>query len=256
MLRIPCIDSHLHCGVQNVWWPWEKVRPRLLAAEIVGAGLIPPVEDIYDRYDPAFVDAPAWQECRRRAQQYLRFLQDDAFTLYPYFFVWNDFAWEELDEGYAAIKWHRHDHEPEYRYDAPRCQEFLACASQLRLPILLEETLNNTLFFIRELAPLATVIIPHLGMLNGGYQRLKALGVWELPQVYADTALASAAEISDYVKNFSARRLFFGSDYPFGDPVSEKNKVLSLDLSGADLEAILAGNWLRLQADRRSGLQD
>ncbi len=252
MAPLSCIDSHLHCGVQHVAWPWEMVRSRLLAAGITGAGLIPPVEDIYDRYDRAFVDSPTWQECRRRAHRYLLALQDPALTLYPYFFVWNDFAWEDLREDYAAVKWHRHDDEPEYRYDDPRCREFLAKALDLGLPILLEESLSNTLFFIQELAPTATVIIPHLGMLNGGYRRLKASGIWDLPQVYADTALAGSAEITDYVRNFGAARLLFGSDYPFGDPVAEREKLLSLALSAAERRAILAENWLRLQAARQS----
>ncbi len=250
MAVLPCIDCHLHCGVQHVAWPWPSVRSRLVAAHITGAGLIPPVEDIYDRHDRSFVDSPAWQECRRRAHHYLRSLQDPDFTLYPYFFVWNDFAWEELDAAYAAIKWHRHDNEPEYQYDDPRCRQFLARALALNLPILLEESLAHTLFFLRELAPRATVIIPHLGLLNGGYHRLKALGIWELPQVYADTALAGPAEITDYLQNFGATRLLFGSDYPFGDPLAEKEKVLSLTGSAAVQQAVLAENWLRLQAAR------
>lgn len=252
MSPLPCIDSHCHCGVQNVARSWEGLRSHLLAAHVTGAGLIPPVEDIYDRRDASFVDTPAWQQCRRRAHDYLRSLQDPILTLYPYFFVWNDFAWEELDEKYAAVKWHRHDNEPEYHYDDPRCQEFLARVLALGLPILLEETLANTLWFIGEMAPTATVIIPHLGLLNGGYRRLAAAGIWELPQVYADTALAGTAEIRDYLRNFGADRLLFGSDYPFGDPVSERDKLLELDLPLATLSAILAENWLRLQASRPS----
>ena len=50
------IDSHLHSGKQNVSWLWEDIRPLLLAAGISGAGVIPPVEDIYDRYNPRFTD--------------------------------------------------------------------------------------------------------------------------------------------------------------------------------------------------------
>jgi hypothetical protein len=244
------IDCHIHCGVQQVSWPWEKVRARLQAARINGAGLIPPVEDIYDRRDYNFQDTPDWQECRRRAQHYLLSLQDPDFALYPYFFVWNDFAWEELTPAHAGIKWHRHDNEPEYHYDDPRCREFLDRVMELRLPILLEETLDNTLYFIRELAPAATVIIPHLGLLNGGYSRLAAAGIWQLPRVFADTALAGTAEVRSYLQSFGHERLLFGSDYPFGDPVYEKEKILSLDLPEAVNQAILAGNWLRLLAAR------
>ena len=45
----------------------------------------------------------------------------------------------------------------------------------------------------------------------------------------------------------------FGSDYPFGDPVYEKEKILSLDLPEAVNQAILAGNWLRLLAGASGG---
>jgi len=250
MPPLPCIDSHLHCGIQNVNWSYERLRPRLLAAQITGAGLIPPVEDIYDRWDPGFVDTPVWQASRRQAQGYLLSLQDPDITLYPYFFVWNDFVWEELTAVYAAVKWHRHETEPEYHYDDPRCRAFIHRARELGLPILLEETLANTRLFLDELAPTATVIIPHLGLLNGGYRRLKELGIWERPRVYADTALADPADLKDYLANFGSSRLFFGSDYPFGDPVWEKDKVLSLGLSPGQLRAVMSDNWLELQAQR------
>ena len=157
------IDSHLHTGVQQVNWGWERVRALLLAAGITGAAPIAPVEDIYDRYDPGFTDTPAWQACRRRAHQYLLDLKDPEIAIYPYFFVWNDFAWEDLGPEYVAIKWHRHPDEPEYHYDDPRCREFLEKVRQRRLPILLEESQENTLFFLKELAPDLAVIIPHLG---------------------------------------------------------------------------------------------
>lgn len=244
------IDSHIHCGVQQVSWPWEKVRGRLQAAGISGAGLIPPVEDIYDRRDYYFQDSPAWQQCRRQAQHYLLSLQDPELTLYPYYFVRNDFAWEELSPAYAAIKWHRHADEPEYHYDAPRCREFLARAQAFNLPVLLEETFENTLFFIQDLAPASTVIIPHLGFLNGGYRRLAAAGIWDLPRVYADTALAGTGEILSYLEGQGPGRLLFGSDYPFGDPEYEKDKIMHLDLPAAAAQMIFADNWLRLLAAR------
>ena len=65
------IDSHCHTGVQHVSWGWDRIRPLLLEAGITGAAPIPPVEDIYNRFDPDFTDTPAWKGCRRRAHQYL-----------------------------------------------------------------------------------------------------------------------------------------------------------------------------------------
>jgi uncharacterized protein len=240
------IDCHLHSGVQNVNWSWPQVRPLLLAAGITGAAPIPPVEDIYDRHDPEFADTPAWQACRRRAHQYLLELQDPEIAIYPYFFVWNDFAREDLGPEYVAIKWHRHPGEPVYRYGDPRCREFLAVVRERRLPILLEESLENTLFFLTELAPDLPVIIPHLGGLSGGYIALDRAGVWRRPQVYADTAVAALPEIKDFVRRFGADRLMFGSDHPFSSPATELNKILSLNLPEAQTRAILGDNFRRL----------
>lgn len=244
-LRI--IDSHIHCGAQNVSWLWQEVKPLLLAAGIREAGLIPPVEDIYNRYDPDFVDEPEWQQCRRRAHRYLLQLQDPDIVIHRYFFVWNDFAWEELGPEYVAVKWHRHGNEPEYRYHDPRCREFLAAVKARGLPILLEETFHNTLFFLEKLVPEGIpLVIPHLGGLNGGYQALARAGVWEHPQVYADTALAGLWELEDYLSRFGPLRLLFGSDYPFGYPAHELDKVRRLKLNPGEARAVLGENFLRL----------
>jgi hypothetical protein len=241
------IDCHLHCGRQNVSWRWEDLRPHLAVAGITGAGLIPPVEDVYDRYDPAFTDAPAWQAGRRRAHQYLLDLQDPDIAIYPYFFVWNDFAWEDLGPEFVGVKWHRHGNEPEYQYGEPRCREFLEVVNKRGLPILLEETLHNTLFFLEKLVPAGIpVIIPHLGGLNGGYRALDRAGVWGLPQIYADTALAAVSEMEDYLSRYGHTRLLFGSDYPFSYPERELEKVQRLNLPGEQAQAVLGDNFRRL----------
>ena len=70
-MSVTIIDSHMHCGVQNVSLPWEEVQGRLQEGGIQGACLFAPVEDIYDRYDYHFVDTSAWVACRRRANRYL-----------------------------------------------------------------------------------------------------------------------------------------------------------------------------------------
>jgi len=254
------IDCHLHCGVQNVSWGWERKQPLLIAAGIRGVGLIPPVEDIYDRFDREFHDTPAWQACRRRAHQYLLKLREacragavGAFDLYPYFFVWNDFAWEDLGPDYVAIKWHRHPGEPRYRYDHPRCREFLQAVRQRRLPILLEESFDNTLFFLERLAPDLPVIIPHLGGLNGGYGPLKAAGVWNRPQTYADTALAGPAEMEDFLGRYGSDRLLFGSDHPFGALQLELAKIFDLNLPSDQARAVLGDNFRRIYGLTASG---
>lgn len=241
------IDSHIHCGVQNVSWGWESIRLLLREAGIRGAGLIPPVEDIYDRYNFHFTDTPAWQACRRASHRYLLGLNDPEITIFRYFFVWNDFAYEDLGPEYAAVKWHRHANEPEYHYREPRCREFLGVVQNEGLPILLEETFANTLFFAEKLLPpRVPLIIPHLGGLNGGYAALERAGLFALPFVYADTALASRREMEDYLGRYGSARLFFGSDYPFGRPAHELAKVKSLNLPQEQQHAVLAENFRRI----------
>ncbi|MBM4275413.1 MAG: metal-dependent hydrolase [Deltaproteobacteria bacterium] len=240
------IDSHLHTGIQNVSWRWEDIRLLLRAAGIQGAGVIPPVEDVYDRYNYHFRDNPQWQACRRRAHRYLLDLKDPEIETYPYFFVWNDFAWEDLSPEYVAVKWHRHGNEPEYHYHDPRCREFLKVVKDRGLPILLEETLANTVFFLEHLAPNIPVIIPHLGALSGGYDSLRRAGVWNLPNVYADSAVAEFGHIEDYLSRHGATRLMFGSDYPFSYPDVELAKIRRLNLPEADTQAVLGDNFRRL----------
>ena len=246
MRSFQIIDCHLHTGIQNVNWRWEDIRTLLLNAGITGAGAIPPVEDVYDRYDPDFTDTPAWQACRHRAHKYLLDLHDPEIQVFPYFFVWNDFAWEDLGPEYAGIKWHRHQDEPEYDYGSPKCRKFLDKVREKGLSILLEETLENTLFFLDKMAPDLPVIIPHLGALNGGYRALDAAGVWGRDLIWADTALAGMAEIKDYLGRYGSERLMFGSDYPFSRPDTELAKILSLDLPESAAQAILGGNFRRL----------
>jgi len=246
------IDCHLHCGVQNVSWGWEQKRRLLLAAGIQGVGIIPPVEDVYDRLDPNFTDTAAWQACRRRAHRYLLELRDPDFCFYPYFFVWNDFAWEDLGPEYVAVKWHRHPDEPAYLYDHPRCREFLQVVRERGLPILLEESFRNTRFFLERLAPDLPVIIPHLGGLNGGYLPLRDAGVWERPLTYADSSTAAPPEMEDFLGRYGSDRLLFGSDHPFGQPQTELAKILDLNLPEDQARAVLGDNFRRICAVSRS----
>jgi len=98
------------------------------------------------------------------------------------------------------------------------------------LPVVLEEEFDNTLRFILEIAEGVTVIIPHLGLLNGGFQSIAETGLWERENVWADTALASEYEIREYLRRYGHSRLLFGSDFPFGSPSSELRKVRRLGL--------------------------
>jgi hypothetical protein len=244
----PIIDSHMHCGVQNVDQPLELIKARLAEAGIERACLFAPVEDIYDRYDPDFVDSQSWQSCRQRANEYLLDAQAGEDGVFAYYFVWNDFVADELGRGYCGIKWHRHADEPVYHYEDPSCEAFLQEVYTRKLPIVLEETFENTLAFIARVDGRTPIIIPHLGFLNGGFTALLRAGVWDNETVYADTALASRREMSTFIERYGHDKLLFGSDFPFGTPRSELRKVEELGLDDEAFAAVTSGNVLCLVA--------
>jgi predicted TIM-barrel fold metal-dependent hydrolase len=150
--------------------------------------------------------------------------------------------------AHCGIKWHRHSDEPPYHYQTPACRAALAEIRRRRLPVVLEEEFGHTVRFIRELAQGITVIIPHLGMLNGGFARIMSEGLWDLDHVWADTALAAAGDIRTYLERRGHHRLLFGSDFPFGHPAAELAKVQRLGLAPEAASAVLGGNFRRLQA--------
>jgi predicted TIM-barrel fold metal-dependent hydrolase len=240
------IDSHIHCGVQNVNLPFEAISPLLQQAGITGACLYAPVEDIYDRYNPNFHDNQKWRQTRQAANRYLLDLAAESESIFPYLFVWNDFALDELKRDYRGIKWHRHDNEPTYHYDDPRCGEIIQEISRRRLPIVLEESFTNTCRFVEQLAPDAVIIIPHLGALNGSYHALERAGIWQHSNTYADTALAPVGHMRHFIRHYGPDRLLFGSDFPFGMPGHELHKVESIGLSSKDLDMVLSGNVRRI----------
>ncbi len=248
------IDAHAHCGKMDRSWPQDIADYARQAADtdIGGVAVFSPVMEIYDRYDFNFIDTPQWQERRRRSNAYLLSLHSPLLTVYPYFFIWNDFAVDQLSPAHCGIKWHRHADEPVYHYDASRCAKALDAIGRRNLPVVLEEELDNTVRFIKELARGISVIIPHLGGLNGGFRAIADAGLWARENVWADTALASRSEIEAYIENYGHGRLMFGSDFPFGDPAAELRKVRSLGLEPGMQTAILSGNFLRLQGAIRS----
>jgi len=236
----------MHCGIQNSNLPFEDIKRYLDSAGIQGACLFAPVEDIYDRYDYDFKDNFAWVTCRQQANQYVLDIQRTHENFFSYYFVWNDFRKDELKKGYKAIKWHRHEYEPVYHYDDPLCETFLQEAYRLKLPIVLEESFANTRSFIRRVNGKTTIIIPHMGGLNGGFSALFKSGIWDDETVYADTALASGREIAQFMDRYGSRRILFGSDFPFGTPGGELQEVKGMSLGKEDFENIVSHNILRL----------
>jgi predicted TIM-barrel fold metal-dependent hydrolase len=233
------LDCHTHCGIHL---PYQKLSREWREASVDGGVVFAPVEEVYDRHDPDFVDSDKYACSRASVHEYLLDLAQEA-PVFPYFFVWNDFP--SVPDGFVGIKWHRHEDEPVYQYGTPECGQFIDAICRKQLPIVLEEEFDHTLEFLRRIEGRTVVIIPHMGGLNGGYDRLKRAGVFESSQVWVDTALARRREIEDFADTYGTDRIMFGSDFPFGAPAFEKRKVERL-FSGDQLSAVLSRNLMRL----------
>lgn len=240
------IDSHIHCGIQNVSQPFEDIEPLLHSAGIDGACLYAPVEDIFHRYSSHFNDNETWIKCRSNAHDYLLEIGRRKDQIYPYYFVWNDFNVEDLEKDFFGIKWHHHAGEPSYHYIDPKCTEMIDAICSKNLPIVLEETFSQTLTFIERIAGRTSVIIPHLGLLNGGFDRLLNAGIFNDDNIYADTALAGRFEISNFLDRYGPERLVFGSDYPFGMPGSQLDQIKNMGIADKDLEKVCGKNIQKL----------
>ncbi len=233
-------DAHVHCGLtlkyENVKQEWDK-------ANIDGGVLFSPVEEIYNRYDPSFTDSEYYIDSRSKVHKYLCKLKKSNSNLFIYYFVWNDFKLP--DNNFSGIKWHRHANEPIYNYSSDECKEFIDFICKKKLPVIIEEEFSNCINFIKLINGRTSIIIPHLGFLNGGYEQLKAEGIFAEDNIYADSALADEYEIVDFCKNFGVNKLFFGSDYPFGSPYFELQKIKKL-FSGKDFSMITIENIKKL----------
>jgi len=239
------IDAHVHLG-NNRWTKYyslTELRRDLKEAGAQGAVVFAFPEDMY-----RIADSP---QSRMGANEYVLKAARVSGNLYPFYFVWNDYLIPQNLDEYAGIKWHRHWDEPRYDYDDPKCSEMLERIKGLKMPVVLEEEYAETLRFVKE-NPEIRVIIPHMGKLNGGCERMEAF--FDNPNVYFDTSTALIEAIRKILDHVGAERIIFGSDVsgtrePFYNfPKVELKKVLQLDLDEASKELILAGNIERLIA--------
>ncbi len=240
------VDSHIHCGVQKVAHPFNRIKPLLEQAGIARACITSPVEDIYYRYSAAFDDNAAWQKCRTFSREYLLEIARANTGIYPFYFVWNDFKTDDLNKRYYGVKWHHHEGEPPYHYSDGRCAEMIDTICARNLPIILEETFDQTIKFLDMVNERSPVILPHLGLVNGGFERLYEERVWEANNVFANTALAGFREIKIYLETYGPDRLLFGSGYPFGLPGLLLDRLMDMRMGRKALKKICGENILRL----------
>ena len=245
------IDAHVHCGIQDKFPPqsYDDYFSVISGSGIMEAVMFPPVMEVYDRYDPDFTDTAQWKNRRKAANEYLLNIGTTDLPVISYFFIWNYIAVDQLTSQHKGIKWHRHSDEPVYHYDSPRCRQAVDEIRSRNMPVVFEEEFDNTVRFIEQIAKDVRVIIPHMGMLNGGYGAIKRHGLWALPNVYADTALASVYEITDYINEYGIDRIIFGSDFPFGDPKRELQKIMHLQIPQEQKEIICGLNIQQLLAE-------
>jgi predicted TIM-barrel fold metal-dependent hydrolase len=237
LMRI--IDNHIHCGnnVHKSFTP-DDIKRNLSEAGAHGAVIFAFPEDMYRIEDS--------REWRIRANNYVLEVSRNAEEdIYPFYFVWNDYIIPDNMSDYAGIKWHRHWNEPRYDYDDPRCDEMLKAIKNLNLPVLIEEEYGDTVRFVRD-NPELNIIIPHMGNLNGGYDKMDVF--FDNPKVYFDTSTAKLDAIKRVLDSVGDDRVIFGSDVSgtsvpfFNFPKVELAKVLKLDLGEDSKSKIFAGN--------------
>ncbi|MFN0109460.1 MAG: amidohydrolase family protein [Blastocatellia bacterium] len=154
--------------------------------------------------------------------------------------------------GFCGIKVHRHD--------ARITREICETARAWKLPVLYDVAGEVSICeLLAEEYPDVNFIIPHLGSFADDWKAQLALidPLARHPNIYADTAGVRRFDLLEQaVKRAGARKILFGSDGPWLHPGVELAKVRALELSPADEQLVLGGNFLRLisRVRRRASL--
>lgn len=164
-------------------------------------------------------------------------------------------------EPYRGIKWHcwftpGHDFGGAYLgmdegqiHDAltePGMGDLMEKVMEMDIPVNFEEHFDVTVQFI-DLYPGVKTIIPHMGGLNGGAQRILS-AVGHRPNVYFDISLAGISE--GLIRDFGVGKFLCGSDHPYGSPSWSVDRVRKLDVSDEEKQAVYSGNVLSLTGVR------
>ncbi len=235
------IDTHTHCGNKTKLYPIAEVKKHLEEANADGAVIFAFPEDMYRLTDSL--------ESRVEANEYVLQVARENEEIIPFYFVWNDYHIPDNLDQYRGIKWHRHADEPPYDYADPRCETILERIRELRLPVLIEEVFDHTVAFVERMRDVP-IIIPHIGNLNGGYDKMDVF--FDKPHVHFDTSVADLEAIERVLAHVGPERILFGSDVSgtrqpfFNFPKVELAKLDRLHIAEADRTLILGGNIQRL----------
>lgn len=149
--------------------------------------------------------------------------------------------------GFVGIKVHR--------YDARLSREVCDVARAFAIPVLYDPIGEVSIVeLIAQEYPDVSFIIPHMGSFSDDWRAQHALIDYLVrhPNIYTDTSGVRRFELLEQaVQRAGARKILFGSDGPWLHPGVELAKVYALGLSPADLSLVLAGNFLKLIAQRR-----
>jgi predicted TIM-barrel fold metal-dependent hydrolase len=152
------------------------------------------------------------------------------------------------DYGFVGIKAHR--------YDARLTREVCEAARDFRIPVLYDPIGEVS---IAELLateyPDVSFIIPHLGSFSDDWraQHVMIDYLARHSNIYTDTAGVRRFDLlQEAVQRAGAEKILFGSDGPWLHPGVELAKIKALNLSPADEELVLGGNFLRLISKARN----
>lgn len=243
------IDAHVHIGRHHL--PIEEIDTLLKAAGISRAVVFADPESNDMVNDSTY----ALEAARRMGYYAFYYYGGNAYSgQRPYGRLTVP---DNLDQ-YNGIKWHcwfspAHDGGPRYSYpidmddvrrqmDAPDFQAVMRAIQNLNFAMTFEEHFDVTCEFVRRY-PDVTLIIPHMGMLNGGQQRVQA-HFRDYPNVHFDTSLGQVNET--IVATLGASRLLYGCDYPYGWPADNLRRVQRLQIPAEEKALMLSGNIKRL----------
>jgi len=243
------IDAHVHIGRYHL--PIEHID-RLLKKEGISRAVV-----FADPESDVMVDDSIYVlEAARR------------FGYYPfYYYGGNAYSGQRPYDRllvpdnlnrYRGIKWHcwfspAHDGGLHYSYpinmddvrrqmDAPDFQAVMTAIRLLKFVMTFEEHFEVTKEFVRRY-PDVRLIIPHMGMLNGGQERVQA-EFRDYPHIHFDTSLGQVNEA--IVQRLGASRLLYGCDYPYGMPGDNLRRVQRLPIGQEEKEQMLGENVRRL----------
>src|SRR5258708_35479292 len=121
--------------------------------------------------------------------------------------------------------------------DTKDFQAVMKAIQSLQFVMTFEEHFEVTKEFVRRY-PDVRLIIPHMGMLNGGQERVQAQ-FRDYPNIHFDTSLGQVKE--SIVQSLGASRLLYGCDYTYGMPGDNMRSEQRLQICEEDERTVWRG---------------